>query len=530
MNVAGSNIASLRRAAPSSRPASLAVIAAVMISASMWNAPLMHAATCESLASLKLPNTAIDMAQSVAAGQLKLEVRGGGEEGGATNPTPFKDLPAFCRVAATLKPSADSDIKMEVWLPASGWNGKLKAEGNGGWAGSISYAAMAEALKRGYATTSTDTGHTGGRGTFVLGHPEKLKDYAGRAIHEMTVKAKAVTDAFYSNAPKFTYYQGCSTGGRQGLTEAQRFPDDFDGILVGSAANPRSTLALWQTWVGVVALKDAASRIPTSKLPMIHAAALEACDAKDGLKDGLIDDPRTCDFNPKVLLCKNGDGPTCLTAAQVETATRLLSPIKDTRTGAVLTPGLLPGSELNWAPNITGAEPRSSATDHFKYVVFEDPNWDWRTLDPDTAAPKAAETEQGINATDPNIKAFLARGRMIQTQGWADQNIPPQFSINYYNKVIETVGSATKVQDSYRLFMAPGMGVCGGGDGPNTFDALGAMEQWVEHKKAPDQIIASHSTDGKADRTRPLCPYPQVAKYKGSGSIDDAANFACRMP
>ena len=490
-------------------------------------------ASCESLTSLKLPNTTIDMAAQVAPGEFKPPAAGGGggeEGGGNDNAARYKELPAFCRVAATLKPSADSDIKMEVWLPLAGWNGKLKADGNGGWAGTISYSAMADSLKRGYATTSTDTGHVGGSGAFVQGHPEKLADYAGRAIHEMTLKAKGIVDGFYGNAPKYSYFQGCSTGGRQGLTEAQRYPTDYDGILVGSAANPRSTLALWQTWVGVVALMRPESRIPVSKLPMIHAAVLEACDAKDGLKDGLIDDPRKCDFDPKVLLCKNGDDASCLTAGQVEAATKLMTPIKDSHTGVLITPALLPGSEIVWAPNISGKVPRSSATDHFKYVVFQDPNWDWKTLNPETAAPKAAETEQGINAYDPNVKAFLARGKMIQTQGWADQNIPPLFAVNYYDKVIETSGGLAKVQDSYRLFMAPGMGVCGGGDGPNTFDALGAMEQWVEHKKAPDQMIASHLTDGKVDRTRPLCPYPQVAKYKGTGSIDEAANFSCKMP
>ena len=501
------------------------------LSLSLFSAAPARAASCESLTTMALPDTKIDMAQMVPARGLKLAApRGGGEEAAAANTPRYQDLPEFCRVAATIKPTSDSDIKMEVWLPASGWNGKFLAVGNGGWAGSISYSAMASALQRGFATASTDTGHTGGSGSFVQGHPEKLADYAGRGIHEMTVKAKAITDAFYGDAPKFAYFQGCSTGGRQGYTEAQRYPADYDGIVVGSAANPRSTLALWQTWVGVIAMKDPANNIPTSKLPTIHAAVLEACDAKDGLKDGLIDDPRKCDFDPKVLLCKGEDGPTCLTAAQVQTAKRLLSPIKDSRTGLEYSAGLLPGSELLWAPDVTGTAPRFSATDHFKYVVFKDPNWDWKTLNPDTDAPKAAETESHINATDPNIKAYLSHGKLLVSQGWADQNIPPVFAINYYESVVKTLGGAAKVEDSYRLFMAPGMGVCGGGDGPNTFDMLRAMQQWVEKKQAPDQVIASHITDGKVDRTRPLCPYPQIAKYKGSGSTDDAANFACKLP
>ena len=497
---------------------------------SLLSAATARAATCESLKALALPDTNIDMAQLVTAGGLKLPApRGGGEEGPTSSPR-FQDLPAFCRVTATIKPTSDSDIKMEVWLPASGWNGKFLAVGNGGWAGSISYSAMAAALEKGFATASTDTGHIGGSGSFALGHPEKLADYAGRGIHEMTLNAKAITDAFYGNGPKFSYFQGCSTGGRQGYAEAQRYPADYDGIVVGSAANPRSTLALWQTWVGVVAMRNPENNIPMSKLPMIHAAVLNACDAKDGLKDGLIDDPRKCDFDPSMLLCKSGDDPSCLTAAQVQTATRLLKPIKNSRTGEVYSAGLLPGSEILWAPDVTGTTPRSSATDHFKYVVFKDPNWDWRTLNPDTDAPKAAETESRINATDPNIKPYLTRGKLLVSQGWADQNIPPTFATDYYESVVKTIGGSFHVQDAYRLFMAPGMGVCGGGDGPNSFDMLGTMQQWVENKKAPDQVIASHSSNGKVDRTRPLCPYPQVARYKGAGSIDDAANFVCKAP
>jgi feruloyl esterase len=421
---------------------SAVAVAGAALSLFLFGAPPARAAACESLKSLTLPNTTIDMAQLVPAGGLKLAApRGGGEEG-ASNAPRYQDLPAFCRVAATIKPTSDSDIKMEAWLPESGWNGKFLAVGNGGWAGSISYSAMAGALQKGFATASTDTGHTGGSGSFVLGHPEKLADYAGRGIHEMTVKAKAITDAFYGNVLKFSYFQGCSTGGRQGYTEAQRYPADYDGIVVGSAANPRSTLALWQTWVGVIALKDPANNIPTSKLPMIHAAVLQACDARDGLKDGLIDDPRKCDFDPRALLCKGGDDASCLTAAQVQTATRLLSPIKDSRTGAEYSAGLLPGSELLWAPDVTGTVPRSSATDHFKYVVFKDPNWDWRTLNPDTDAPKAAETENHINATDPNIKAYLARGKLFGLPRMGRPEYPTRVCHQLLRKRSKSVGGS----------------------------------------------------------------------------------------
>lgn len=523
------NLVGCCRTALSNRLIVVVSLAAVGLPLSVFSAAPARAASCESLTALVLPNTTIDMARSIAAGGPNLAVGSG--EANAADASRFKDLPAFCRVAATLKPTHDSDIKMEVWLPASGWNGNFQAVGNGGWAGSISYPEMALALKRGYVTTSTDTGHTGSSGRFVLGHPEKLIDFGYRAIHEMTVKAKAITEAFYGNAPRFSYWTGCSTGGRQGLKEAQRYANDYDGIIAGAPANPRSLLALWQVYVGHVALKDPASAIPLSKLPAIHAAVLEACDARDGLKDGLVDNPTSCNFNPKVLLCKDGDGTACLTAPQLEAATKLLSPLRNPRTGAQLTPGLEPGSELGWSANITGVDPRSSAVEQFKYVVFQNPNWDWRTLDFDSDASKGEEMEKGIiNAADPNIKAFLAHGKLLEYQGWSDPNVPPLFSVDYYKNVLQTLGGEAKTKDSYRLFMVPGMWHCGGGDGPNTFDMLSAMEQWVENKKAPEQVIASHSTDGKVDRTRPLCPYPQVAKYKGAGSVDDAANFSCRMP
>ncbi len=218
----------------------------------------------------------------------------------------MKDLPAFCRVAATLKPTEDSDIKIEVWLPASGWNHKFQAVGNGGWAGVISYGAMAEALHDGYATSSTDTGHVGATGKFALDHPEKLIDFGYRAVHEMTLKAKSVIDAFYGAAPRMSYWNGCSTGGRQGLKEAQRFPDDYDGIVAGAAASPRTHLSSWQIWLAQGVL-DPHNYIPASKYPMIHQAVLQACDAVDGLKDGVIEDPTRCHFDPKTIECKAGE-------------------------------------------------------------------------------------------------------------------------------------------------------------------------------------------------------------------------------
>jgi feruloyl esterase len=491
------------------------ILVCAMFTAPVWGA------TCESLGSLALPNTTITLAQSVAAGEFAPPGRTfGGTPGRAVE---LKDLPAFCRIAATLKPTSDSDIKIEVWLPAAGWNGKLQAVGNGGWAGSISYSAMAQALHDGYATSSTDTGHEGGSGSFALGHPEKVIDFGYRSEHEMTVKAKALVEAFYGSPARMSYWNGCSTGGRQGLKEAQRFPDDYDGIIAGAPANPRTHLAFGTMWIAHANLKDPASYIPPVKYPAIHQAVLNACDALDGLKDGLITDPTRCHFDPQVIACKGDDSSQCLTVPQMETVKRILSPSRNPRTGEEIFPGLEPGAELGWA-TLAGPQPFAAITDHFKYVVFKDPNWDWKTLNFDSDVALADKIDNDtINATDANLKPFFGRkGKLLLYHGWADQNVAPQSTINYYKRVVDTLGGESKTADSIRLFMAPGMAHCGGGEGPNTFDMMSAVTDWRENGHPPERIIAS-----RTGRTRPLCAYPQVAKYKGSGSIDDAESFVC---
>ena len=481
-------------------------------------------ASCESLAAAALPDTAITLAQSTPAGDFRPPVAAPTPPGAL----PYKDLPAFCRVAASIKPTPDSNIKIEVWMPASGWNGKFEAVGNGGWSGAISYPAMARALAHGYATASTDTGHSGASGSFALGHPEKLIDFGYRSVHEMTLKAKAIVAAFYGNGPRFSYWNGCSSGGKQGLREAQQFPADYDGIVAGAPANFWTHLMTSGIWVAQAALVDPARYLPKEKYALIHKAVLEACDARDGVKDGVLEDPTRCHFDPKVLECKEGDAPTCLTAPQIETARRIYAPVTNPRTGKEIFPGLEPGSELGWAGMAGGPKPFAIPVDHFKYVVFKDPDWDYRTFNFDSDLALADKLDDGtLNATDPNLKGFLARGgKLLLYHGWNDQLIAPSNSINYYQNVMTTMG-ADKVRDSVRLFMAPGMNHCAGGDGPNAFDPVTVIEQWVEKGKAPDQIVASHITNGAVDRTRPLCPYPQIAKYKGTGSTDDAANFAC---
>jgi feruloyl esterase len=472
----------------------------------------------------QLPDTTITSAQAVAAGAFTPPVGPGGR-GGGPQANGYRELPEFCRVAATITPSSDSDIKIEVWLPVSGWNMKFEAVGNGGWTGSIPYAALAAGLQRGYATAATDTGHQGGSGSFALGHPEKLTDFAYRAVHEMTVKAKAIVEAYYGSRPRYSYWNGCSSGGKQGLKEAQKFPADFDGIIAGAPANFWTHLTASAAWIGQAVNRTEGSYIPPAKYPLLHDAAINACDALDGVKDNVIEDPRQCKFDPKVLECKGGDAPTCLTAAQVETARAMYSPMVNPRTMQSLFPGFEPGSEPGWNL-VAGRQPTSLGIDHWKYVVFKDPNWDYRTMDFDKDIALADKLDQqiGINATDPNLKPFFSRGgKLIQYHGWTDALIPPQNSVDYYQSVVKTMGGVNNVKQNYRLFMVPGMNHCGGGDGPSNFDALAALEQWVEKGKAPDQIIAS-----KPGRTRPLCPYPEHAVYKGSGSTDDASNFVCK--
>jgi feruloyl esterase len=500
------------------------VLSAVCATLALSSPAFAAAGSCESLSALKLPDTTITMAQSVAAGGFSAGAGGGGEG--------FKTVPAFCRVAATIKPTSDSDIKVEVWLPASGWNGKFQAVGNGGWAGSISYPAMARAVREGYATSSTDTGHTGPSASFALGHPEKLIDFAYRSLHEMTAKGKAIVNAFYGSDAKRSYFNGCSTGGRQALNAAQRYPNDFDGIIAGAAANPKTRLDVWRVWITQAMFKDQASFIPAEKHRVIHDAVLKACDKLDGVEDGLIENPTRCRFDPAVLACRGADGPNCLTGPQLETAKVIMSPVKNRRTGEMIYPGYEPGTELGWARLLGGPDPYVNALESFKYVIFKDPNWNWRTFDLERDLAISDKAGHGtLSAIDPNLTAFTQHGgKLLMYHGWSDNSIAPQASVNFYTSALHATKPPANASTWLRLYMVPGMGHCGGGEGPDTFDMMSAMDSWVDAGRLPQVIEASKITAGKVTRTRPLCPYPQVARYKGTGSIDEAANFACVAP
>ncbi|HYI97154.1 MAG TPA: tannase/feruloyl esterase family alpha/beta hydrolase [Bryobacteraceae bacterium] len=483
-------------------------------------AGIAYPQNCERLKDLKLPDTTINLVESVPAGLFTFP------GGAATSPKP--QVSARCRVSAVIKPSSDSEIEIELWMPTSDWNGKFLAVGNGGWSGSINYSGLVQGLRDRYATASTDTGHKGGSGSFVLGHPEKVIDFGHRAVHEMTVKAKAIIHEFYGSAPRRSYWNGCSSGGKQGLKEAQMYPADYDGIIAGAPANNWSKLSGSLLNMGVTNLKDTANTIPRAKLSIIHNAVLAACDAIDGVNDGILNDPRQCAFDPATLTCRGADSPDCLTPQQVETARAIYSPLKD-QSGKVVYPGLARSTELAWAPALGGPNPFGIAFDHFRYFVHEDANWDWRKFDPARDVALSEEKDKHIAAVSPDLKAFKARGgKLLLWHGWIDQLITPENTINYYNSVLGTMGP--KQDDWMRLFMAPGMLHCSGGPGPDHFNALAALERWVEKGIAPTQILAYHVTDNRVDMSRPLCPYPQVAEYSGNGSIYDAANFVCKEP
>jgi len=489
----------------------------VAIMSAMFLPSAASAATCNSLASLPVKNGTVTLAQTVAAGAFTPPAGRAGAPGGANV---FAKLGEFCRVAVTLKPAPRSDIKAEVWMPTSGWNGKLQVVGNGGFAGTISYPAMANALAAGFAAASTDTGHTGpSSNTFA--NEDVLIDFAHRAIHETTVAAKTTVNGFYGNLPRFSYFAGCSTGGRQALTAAQRYPEDFNGIVAGAPASHTSTQAFGQIWFAQ-ALADPAGALPREKLALVHEAVLNACDAHDGAKDGVLENPLACTFDPKVLACKAGADPaSCLSDAQVTTVQKVYAGPSNPRTGKQIYVGLERGSEPGWNP-----VPVGYAVDYFKYIVFKDPNWDPKALNYDLHVAQAATGDNLIfDANDADMSAFTKRGgKLILYQGWGEPGIPPANLVRYYSEIQSKTSSA---KDAVRLFMVPGMGHCGGGTGVNTFDMVTPLDQWVTAGKAPAEVPASRVRNGVSDRTRPLCAYPQIAIYKGSGSLDDAANFSC---
>jgi feruloyl esterase len=482
------------------------------------------ATPCEDLTGLRLPDTTVSLSEIVPPGAFTIPEEFPAESMDPPR-VPYTALPSFCRVAASIEPAPDSHIRFEVWMPAENWNGKFVGVGNGGFWGQIMYQRMGEPLKRGYAVASTDTGHVGSvdDGSFAVGHPEKLIDYGYRAIHEMTVQSKAIVAAHYGRGTARSYWIGCSSGGRQGLVEAQRYPEDYDGISAGAPANNWVPLMASGIWI-VQALTDPAGPIPEEKFSLIHDEAIAACDAGDGVTDRIISDPMRCRFDPEVLRCAGVDGADCLTAAQVESLRKIYRGPSNPATGEQVVRGVEPGSELE-LPAFSGFRIYEN---YWKQLVFNDPTWDLRTLDFDSDLKTARDMDGGVlSATDPDLGAFVARGgKLFLWHGWNDTLITPRGTIDYYDEIVMKMG-ADRVRDSMRLFMMPGVLHCSGGDGPDRIDHLAVLEQWVEKGEAPDRVVARRSLEGGGELTRPLCPHPQRARYRGTGSTDDAASFDC---
>ncbi|MEO8681175.1 MAG: tannase/feruloyl esterase family alpha/beta hydrolase [Vicinamibacterales bacterium] len=474
---------------------------------------------CAALQQVAIPNGTVISAEPVQAGTFKPPP--------PANASPFADVPAFCRVILTLTPTPDSDIKVEVWLPTPGWNHKLEAVGNGGLGGAMPYGPLGAAVRAGYAGVGTDTGHVGGNADFVAGHPEKLVDFAYRAIHEMTVTAKTIVTAHYDAKPEKAYFASCSTGGRQALVEAQRYPEDFDGIVAGDASWDQMRLYAARVALNVYVNREPAAVIPPTKYPLMHNAVLAACDTNDGVKDGVIENPAACKFDFASLACRGADGPDCLTRPQIATAQAMASPITDATSGAVLHPGrYYPGSELGWG-GVGGPAPSGESLEGMTKIVFK-PGWDYHAIRGPADVERAVKADHGLlRADDANLARFFNRGgKLLMYHGWADPLVTPDASLIMFRKINEAVGA--KAKDSLALFMVPGMGHCQGGPGTDVFDKVAAVDQWVRSGKAPQSIEASHMTNGTVDRTRPLCAYPMTAHYIGSGSTDDAKNFRCQ--
>jgi tannase/feruloyl esterase len=501
---------------------------------------LAGAAACADIAALVVPGATITSATEV---RDPFTVDGNGRNT-LTVSAPFP----FCRVALRLAPSADSDIHAEVWLPAADkWNGRFLGVGNGGLSGNIWFTSMIRPLQRGYAVAGSDLGHTAPNADWALGHPEKFVDYAHRADHVTAVAAKAIVAAHYGQGPRYAYFHGCSNGGHQALMEAQQYPDDYNAIIAG---------APWNNWTDQVVefawRTQQVERIDKTKLPLITKAVVAQCGGRDGgaAGDQYLNDPRVCQFDPKVLQCKGADGATCLTPAEVDAVQKVYAgPSQNNRR---LFPGFEPGSESAWTPGVG-----SFTTNLYRSLVYpSNTTWDVHNFnfsDDVVAIHKTVGSLIDSNRTDMN--RFRSRGgKILMWHGWTDTTLEPRESIRYYNRVVAANAAAAKGSDPdraqltdtqayFRLFMAPGVNHCGGGLGPgSTFaytmnnaeglvdpehDALAALERWVETGTAPETFATSHMTDGKVDRTRLLCTYPKVARYRGTGDVNVPASFTC---
>ncbi|QRM35755.1 tannase/feruloyl esterase family alpha/beta hydrolase [Microvirga sp. VF16] len=509
---------------------------------------------CEDLKVLSLANTTLEAVEPVAAGAYTPP--------GTTSP--ISNLPAFYRVRGVTSPVPGSKIGFEVWLPQTGWNGKLQMFGNGGYSSAIPYSDLGALLRTGYATVGTDTGHTGDDPDFAIGKPESIIDWGHRAVHESVTKAKVITSVFYGRPARYSYFSGCSTGGQQAFMEAQRYPDDFDGIIAGAPGHNRTHLNagfLWQFIQNHPPQNNESQIIPSSKLALIAKSALAACRKQNGAEAGglatdeYLNDPFSCDFDPAAIQCKSGDGSDCLTASQVDALKKMYAGARNPRTGKQIyfgwpvgseNSGLanpkLPGWSLYWADPKNAAVP--SRLNFWQHWAFDNPNWNWWDFDFDRDMEAVdARLAPVINAMDPDLEQFRRRGgKLIHYHGLADPVVPALDSVSYHGRVLEhqaqrleeqpgSTQVARQTGDFYRLFLAPGLEHCRGGPGANVLKVQEALENWVERGVAPDQVVATRSVNNAEAQgvafSRPLCPYPQKARYDGKGKPDDAASFIC---
>lgn len=470
---------------------------------------------------------------------------------------------AFCKVTANLTPTSDSSIAMELWMPdADHWNQKFLGVGNGALTGAIWHTSMARPLYAGYAVANSNLGHFATNANWANGHPEKLIDYAYRGDHVTAEASKAIIYAYYNSEAQHSYFHGCSNGGHQALMEAQRFPDDYEAIIAG---------APWNQWthqtVEFISRAIALEHLNPAKRSMITKAVIAQCGGRDGgvLADGYLNEPQSCQFKPSSLLCSGADGPNCLTADEVAAVEKVYEGPSNPRTGQNLFPGFERGSETAWSGF------GSFVNNLFQNIAFVNPTFDFHNFDfdNDVAFLDATLTPE-IDSNSPDLSQFKARGgKLLMWQGWTDTTLDPRNSVNYYNSVVAVTGSGLHVgpslideagdngalhahrrqyledtQDYFRLFMAPGVNHCGGGDGPNSsfaytlgnavgpldadHDILAALDRWAIEGKAPDQFIASHFTGSVADKTRPVCAYPQIARYNGHGDPNVPGSWSCQ--
>ncbi len=481
----------------------------------------------------------------------------------------YSELPTFCRVQGLATPVAGSRIGFEVWLPdAANWSQRLHMVGNGGYGSNLYYAQLATRIRSGDVAVATDTGHTGDTLTFGKDNPEAIVDWGNRAVHESVVAAKAITVAYLGKMPAHSYFSGSSTGGHEALTAAQRHPDDFDGIIAGAPGNNRTNLNLEFLWEFVHNHHPGDNEhpiVPEAKLSIVNAAAVRACDAQDGVSDGVINDPRECHFNLQSLLCKAGEQPDCLTAEQVTALQAIYAGPRDARNGKQIYPPFPFGSEgvdydghpgwsNFWSDPDHPNEPQR--VDFFRYWVFHNPGWNWWEFnwgsDVDTVTRVMGPV---VNATNPDLGKFRARGgKLIMFMGWADPVGAAPEAINYYDSVVSRSKAGSPddrlkdTQSFARLYMVPGMSHTAHGPGATNFsnatrdsappvsdpqhDMALALQEWVEDGKAPAELIATHYSKGTGPSgtvqfQRPLCVYPQVAKYVG-GDTSVASSFKCQ--